>query len=666
MKNGWMAVCLGLLLAVGWVSSPSADHVEPVHIGILNYQSKPVMGTQWQDFEDLLNQRLPQYHFKILLKDNQALDEAVASRQVDFVLTHSGNYVNLNHHYGLSSPLATIVRNHKGSPLRAYGGVIFARSDRDDINGLEDLGGQRIATIGTAGFAGYQIQAQAVLRSTGALPTPSQLLITGQPQGKVIDAVLAGEADLGFVRSGLIERLVSIGRLQADTLKVLNQQNLPGYPFKSSTWLYPEWPIAAMPHTDRTLTNQVASALFALSAGGSPATDRIWGFEVPQDYLVTEELLRELRAPPFDHPIKVTAGDIWSSYRPQTISVIVVASVLVVLVVLLSRLSLALKYTRDQAEQEQQRLANIIWGTGAGTWEWDIQSGEVFLNERAIEMLGYEFAELQPLVIEDWVKHVHRDDQQRVDQQIRRVFARLVGAYQAEKRVRHKNGDWVWLLDRGKVSRWSKSGKALWMSGTFIDITDKKLYEKQLEGIATIDSLTGLSNRLALTEKLELMMSEKLRHEGFIAIVFLDLNDFKPVNDTYGHDVGDQLLVAIAERLKACMREEDIVARLGGDEFVIVINSLSRPGDCEPQVRRLLEAAQATIRVDDIDVGVSASAGITIYPQQHNVSIVQLFRQADLAMYKAKYDPVLGYAYANQAIEILKNRENFQEAMSGK
>jgi diguanylate cyclase (GGDEF)-like protein/PAS domain S-box-containing protein len=491
------------------------------------------------------------------------------------------------------------------------------------------------------------------MRDTGQAPASERLLVTGSPQTRVVDAVLQGRSDVGFVRSGVLESLAEQGKLDLRQIKVLNSQSLPGYPYLTSSLLYPEWPVAAMPHTDRALTNLVAGVLLSLSREKSPVTQHIYGFDVPANYRTTERLLRDLKARPFDTPVRVTFDDVWATFKPHAIAIIIVAMILLASIVVFARLSQALASARDALEIEHQRLKNILWGTHAGTWEWDIDSGDVRFNERWAEIIGYTLEELQPTSIDTWIKHTHPDDLVRSNELLQKIFDRKVPAYECEVRMKHKQGHWVWILDRGKVVAWSNDGKPLKMAGTHTDITEKKNYEKRLERIATTDILTGLYNRFALIDRLQLAIAIQRRHGGYLAIIFLDLDGFKAVNDSYGHDAGDQLLIQIAERFKCAVREEDTVARLGGDEFVVVLNGLKQADNCIPQVKRLLNAASQPVITNGARVSVSASAGITIFPQKKDVNYSALFRQADAAMYEAKKLGKNTYAFADAVSEQL-------------
>lgn len=169
----------------------------------------------------------------------------------------------------------------------------------------------------------------------------------------------------------------------------------------------------------------------------------------------------------------------------------------------------------------------------------------------------------------------------------------------------------------------------------FSDITRLKEHQSQLERMANYDDLTKLPNRALLRDRLTQAIVQSQRHQKSLAVVFMDLDGFKAVNDNYGHDVGDELLITISKRMKDALRQGDTLARFGGDEFVAVLGDLTKVEDCEPLIQRLLEATAAPVRLGDNIMQVSASIGITLYPQD-SADEDQLVRHADQAMYLAK------------------------------
>lgn len=170
----------------------------------------------------------------------------------------------------------------------------------------------------------------------------------------------------------------------------------------------------------------------------------------------------------------------------------------------------------------------------------------------------------------------------------------------------------------------------------FSDITTQKQHEEELDHIAHYDLLTGLPNRLLLSDRLEQAMLHSDIHHHSIAIAYIDLDGFKEVNDRYGHNIGDQLLQLISTRMLESLRNEDTLSRLGGDEFVAVIEYEDGFANCEKIINRLLASVAKQVNIDDLSVNVSASIGVTFYPQHESIDAEQLLRQSDHAMYQAK------------------------------
>jgi diguanylate cyclase (GGDEF)-like protein/PAS domain S-box-containing protein len=209
------------------------------------------------------------------------------------------------------------------------------------------------------------------------------------------------------------------------------------------------------------------------------------------------------------------------------------------------------------------------------------------------------------------------------------------GHWSGEVWNRHKDGELYAVLQKVNAF-YDEAGRLQGYVALLSDITTLKLQQKQLEQIAHFDPLTGLPNRTLLADRLQQAMAQANRHGTSIAVLFIDLDGFKAVNDTHSHAVGDQLLVQVARRMKRVMRDEDTLARLGGDEFVAVLQNLEHPDASTPVLERLLQAAAEPVQLDELELAVSASIGVVFYPQQESLDADQLQRQADQAMYQAK------------------------------
>jgi diguanylate cyclase (GGDEF)-like protein/PAS domain S-box-containing protein len=203
-----------------------------------------------------------------------------------------------------------------------------------------------------------------------------------------------------------------------------------------------------------------------------------------------------------------------------------------------------------------------------------------------------------------------------------------------ESLVYKKDGSTIWISENARMV-YDKQGKPLYYEGTVEDITSRKNYDSQLEYRATHDSLTGLPNRYILNDRLQQCINYADRYSKKLAVAFLDLDQFKLINDTMGHEVGDQLLLTMSQRLSSCVREIDTLVRLGGDEFVILIANIDDVNDILSSIRRILNAVAEPCLINKLDYLVTCSIGVSVYPDD-GLEPTKLLKNADSAMYQAK------------------------------
>lgn len=290
----------------------------------------------------------------------------------------------------------------------------------------------------------------------------------------------------------------------------------------------------------------------------------------------------------------------------------------------------------EQLRTERQRMANVIWGTGVGTWEWNVQTGETRFNERWAEVIGYSLAELEPVSIGTWMRFVHPDDLNDSELQLQRHFNGELEYYACEARMRHRDGHWVWVLDRGRLISRTPEGLPQWMAGIHLDITERKAMEARLSQLANHDSLTGLPRRVLLADRLSQAIAQSNRRGGRLAVAFIDLDGFKHINDLHGHEAGDHVLVELARRMTGELRSGDTVARLGGDEFVMLLTDLQHDDDGIRHLQRVMDAIALPVPFGDAQLAVTASIGISHFIPGSSVDPDHLLRVADKAMYVAK------------------------------
>jgi diguanylate cyclase (GGDEF)-like protein len=199
--------------------------------------------------------------------------------------------------------------------------------------------------------------------------------------------------------------------------------------------------------------------------------------------------------------------------------------------------------------------------------------------------------------------------------------------------VRAVSGEWKWVLSRGRVTERDAAGRALRMIGMNLDITDRKRVEEAMQSAAQSDPLTGLANRILLTDRLRLACARSRRNGSRAALLYLDIDRFKQVNDSLGHAAGDALLKDFAMRLRACVRASDTVARFGGDEFVVLLEDLKKSEDALRVAQKILDTMAAPLCIENRDVTVTTSIGLAYCDDEDETRSI---KRADAALYEAK------------------------------
>lgn len=287
--------------------------------------------------------------------------------------------------------------------------------------------------------------------------------------------------------------------------------------------------------------------------------------------------------------------------------------------------------TNLNASEDRWKFA--LEGAGDGVWDWDMVSDKVFRSARWKEIYGYTSNEIEDTATAGRML-VHPDDLAHQIEDTQDYLRGKKDLYVSEFRLLCKDGTWKWTLSRGMVISRGSDGKPLRMIGTHTDISDRKTLENQLLQQAHYDQVTGLPNRLLFLDKFDKLIKNAQRQYQPVTLMYLDLDHFKEVNDTLGHDMGDMLLKHVAERLMKCVRADDIVARLGGDEFTVILNNVNRQ-ITERIAQNILDKLSQPFSLDEEVVYVSASIGISVYPE-NAAEVGALLKNADQAMYFAK------------------------------
>ncbi|WP_051933604.1 GGDEF and EAL domain-containing protein [Massilia sp. BSC265] len=298
----------------------------------------------------------------------------------------------------------------------------------------------------------------------------------------------------------------------------------------------------------------------------------------------------------------------------------------------------ALKEAEQSLQKSEERLRLALLGSTDAHWDYDLVKEEIYYSERWWGMLGYQPGELG-CHTRLWLEMMHPDDKPRLLPFWQELLDGQRETYSVEWRLRHRDGHYVPVLSRGFVTR-DATGRALRVSGTNTDLTERKQTEQRIFELANFDHLTGLPNRRLLAEELDKALARSERSGCFGAVIFLDLDNFKLLNDTMGHDFGDMLLRQVADRLRHTVRHCDQLARLGGDEFVLVLEDLAE-GEREAvsEAQHILEKLQVSLAqpyyLEDRLFLSTPSMGVALFDGAET-DIDTLLKQADLAMYRAK------------------------------
>jgi diguanylate cyclase (GGDEF)-like protein/PAS domain S-box-containing protein len=325
---------------------------------------------------------------------------------------------------------------------------------------------------------------------------------------------------------------------------------------------------------------------------------------------------------------------------------------------------------RRQAEEalraSEERYALAARSVNDGLWDWNLKTNEVYFSERWKSMLGYDGSEVGASP-DEWMKRIHPDDAAKVKDALDDHLAGRTPIFESEHRMRHKDRGYRWVLSRGVAVR-NGDNSAYRMVGAQTDTTQRKLAEEQLIHDALYDPLTGLPNRTLFLDRLGHRIDyARRRKDPLFAVLFLDLDRFKVVNDSLGHLHGDELLVQMARRLEQSVRPSDTIARLGGDEFAILLEEVSDVSGAVHVAERIQAALKVPVRLGGQELVPSASIGIAL-SQSGYEKAEDVLRDADTAMYRAKSSgrarhEVFDHAMHARAVELLQLESELRRAI---
>ncbi|MEW6766022.1 MAG: diguanylate cyclase [Pseudomonadota bacterium] len=599
-----------------------------LRFGVFTYLGEEQTRKQYQPIADYLNERLAPVQVVLEVLPQSEIDQRVKDGTLDLVTTNPTHFLSARAQQPLTGVIATLVELNNGQPQYRLGGVIVVRASRSDIRELADVRGKSIGIPGQFNLGGFRAQAYELLAAGISLPDDARELVPLSTHQAVVQAVLDGRVELGFVRSGTLEKMQAAGAIQSSDLRVLNPKRHEGFSLMSSTRLYPEWPVFALPHVDESLVRKVAAALFTLEPDHPAAKAAgIYGYTIPADYLVIEELTRRLRLPPYDHAPDFTFRDVLQRWKNE---LMVGLFGLVIIAYLVARLISVLK-RETRLRAQHQRLLNSL---GEGVYGTDAEGRCTFINQAALQMLRLTETDAIGHNQHDLFHH-HLPDGQSYPQKDCPIDKTTHDG--VERRIE----EWFFRRDGEgfpvslTVSPIHDKGEVVGSVVVFQDITERKRMERELMDLATTDPLTSLPNRRYFMQSMEKELARIQRTTATDCLLMFDLDHFKRINDQYGHAAGDLVLTTVAEVLRAELRQGDVAGRLGGEEFAVLLpeTDLSHGHVVAERLRTSLEAT--ALKIANEPVRITASIGCAEI-RSGETSVDEALARVDRALYRAK------------------------------
>jgi ABC-type phosphate/phosphonate transport system substrate-binding protein len=529
---------LFFLLSAPVFSTESGQAGDPISIGVLANRGYDLCLQEWGPTAEYLSAELAPLHFVIVPLGFDEIFAAVSEGHVSYIAANPSYYAYLEY-YGLANRIATLQLPGEPEPQPLFGGVIFARSDRTEINALKDLEGRVFAAVDENSLGGWHAALREIIAAGLEPEKDFKGIVFSGTHDQVALAVLNGEVDAGTVRSSQLERMSVEGLLNLADLKIINDQadSYPDYPYRLSTALYPEWPFAALATTDSGLNRQVAVALLMMNQQDPAALAiRGAGWAVAQDYGSVHELLEELSLPPYDQPVSFTLTQVLRQYWGWI--------GLFIIMLLLSwgyfwRMALMSRKVHQVAEElkasEAQSRA-LIAAIPDMLFRYDREGNylDVEVKEHNLMMIktrdlhqknalvGKNISDvLPPQIAENLLARIKR----AIDKNSLQEFEY---SYEVGSELKHFE------------SRLVATGNSQVVS-IVRDITAEKSFNDELKYVSYHDPLTGLYNRSYFESEIERLEGSR---EYPILVVSVDLDGLKLINDTFGHKQGDEYLIA--------------------------------------------------------------------------------------------------------------------------
>jgi len=373
---------------------------DEIRFGVFAYLGHEKTKEKYQPLIDYLNTQMTK---KVVLEvlTQEEMDLKIKNKELDIATTNPTHFLVVRHNEHLSGAIATLISKSNDMPVTSLAGVILVRND-SQIKTIKDIKNKSIATPSLKHMGGFRAQAYALYLNGIDAIKDNKKIITTEIHQKAIEKMMSGEVDVAFVRDGIYEQMVQDGTLKGEDVRVINEQRDIKYPFKISTKLYPEWPVFALPYADTEDIKKVLSALLAFDANSIYAQKSdIYGYTLPADYLVVEDLARALRLPPYETIGFIHHEDIWAQHKED----------LIVLILFL----LVIAYYFYKTKRQNIFIASLLKNIGEGIYGVDRRGNCIWINQKALDMLGFKEREVLDLHQHYLFHHHHIDNSEYLE-----------------------------------------------------------------------------------------------------------------------------------------------------------------------------------------------------------------------------------------------------------
>jgi len=580
-------------------------------LGVFTYRSPEKILKEYQPIADHISRELK---MNVIVKplSQEELERGVSKGEIDIIATNPTHYLSLQKQMKTTGAIATLVKRY-GTVITPYlGGVIIARSNDANIRSLSGLRGKTIAIPGKTFLGGYQTQAYELLKA-GIDANKDVTTVKLKDHKAVVHALLEGKVDAGFIRSGILEEMISEKKLKAHDIFVLHEQKSTYFPLKISTDLYSEWAIVASRKLNIETVSKIAVALYGYK-NSKIGNDVIASFTIPGDYANIDALARTLRIPPYDTLPSFTLEDIWDKYG---VSIILFISLITLFFSVLGVLYRRARFEQKYAQSILDTIPSPIIVTDGSHL---ISANVAFLN----------FVEFE--TVETFKKNHD-------------CICNLFEEGDTNEYLRSNMNDTTWveyIIEHPKKNHKVK----ITVNGItrFFKVTVSVIYYNdliryiaifddisQLLNQSITDALTAIANRTHFNLLFKHTLYVAKREHTPLSLIFFDIDHFKAVNDTYGHLVGDDVLRHLANVTKNSLRKSDIIARWGGEEFIIVL-----PNTSLTSASLIAQTLRKTIEDEEFAIVQHVTCSFGVAQLQEPEEGEKLLLRLDELLYRAK------------------------------